>query len=95
MNNTKTKTLKSLLDELLEGKNDKILILDPSDQSKTLIKNFLKQAGVKDSDLQQALQSVELWVPPGMLKEDDFVIGKDCSVCHMYGTTAPWVWQDS
>ena len=54
-----------------------------------------RQAGVKDLDLQQAPQSVEPWVPPGMLKADDFVVGKDCSVCHMYGTTAPWVWQDS
>ena len=54
-----------------------------------------RQAGVKDSDLQQALQGVEPWAPPGMLKADDFVVGRDCSVCHMYGTTAPWVWRDS
>ena len=54
-----------------------------------------RQAGMKESDLQQALQSVEPWAPPGVLKADDFVVGKDCSVCHMYGTTASWVWQDS
>ena len=54
-----------------------------------------RQAGVKDLDLQQALKSAEPWAPPGMLKADDFVVSGDCSVCHMYKTTAPWVWQDS
>ena len=54
-----------------------------------------RQAGVKESDLQQALQSVEPWATPGLLKADDFVISRDCSVCHTYGTTTPWIWRDS
>jgi hypothetical protein len=30
-----------------------------------------------------------------MLTEDDFIVSTDCSVCHMFKTTAPWIWQKS
>ena len=33
------------------------------------------------------------WAPSGILTEDDFIVSTDCSVCHMFKTTAPWVWQ--
>jgi hypothetical protein len=59
-----------------------------------------RQAGVHDQVLQQALRSVQPWKPTGMLTEDDFIVldmlmEDDCSVCHMFKTTTPWIWQKS
>ena len=48
-----------------------------------------------DLELQQALGSVQPWAPSGILTEDDFIVSTDCSVCHMFKTTAPWIWQKS
>ena len=54
-----------------------------------------QQAGMDDLELQQVLESVQPWVPSGILTEDDFIISTNCSVCHMFKMTAPWVWQKS